>query len=283
MKNENFKSEIKLWLCRHGETTVNMYNCVQGQRINPPLNDRGRKQAEYLGEYFKNKSIDFIAFSVSERAKETAQAVAQYHTSAPQKSYKELVELEFGALEGKHVSQGYTDLIEKWDKKHEVYLEAPTGITKGESPVDCLKRLLPGIKDVINTCKTNDYKEAVLVVHSRVIQILMSYLVDKDLNNMARYKQGKAASNQLSIKFGGQNDKGGKVGERSSLSEFVDDEGFFDGLNIGADIVNNTEYIPQDVLSKVSSESWILNPQPHNQYIYFDVSANGRCELKQST
>ena len=60
------KDCIRVFLCRHGQTENNRLRLVQGARVDPPLNDTGRRQAVRLGE---------CLFSLKEQMKmETATA-----------------------------------------------------------------------------------------------------------------------------------------------------------------------------------------------------------------
>ena len=75
------KDCIRVFLCRHGQTENNRLRLVQGARVDPPLNDTGRRQAVRLGEcLFSLKEqmagdFDFptiVMHSKLQRARETA-------------------------------------------------------------------------------------------------------------------------------------------------------------------------------------------------------------------
>ena len=77
------KGCVRLFLCRHGQTENNRLRLVQGARVDPPLNETGRRQAIRLGETLStlklngSLSADFdfprsITHSSLQRARETA-------------------------------------------------------------------------------------------------------------------------------------------------------------------------------------------------------------------
>lgn len=66
-----------LLLIRHGETPYNVNGKMAGRLPGVPLNDRGRKQAEAVGEALKNAPIKYIYSSPLERAQETAAYLAK--------------------------------------------------------------------------------------------------------------------------------------------------------------------------------------------------------------
>lgn len=69
---------MELLLVRHGVTVWNEERRCQGH-TDIPLNEKGLKQAEKLGDYLKDTPIDAIYASDLSRARQTAEAVAQHH------------------------------------------------------------------------------------------------------------------------------------------------------------------------------------------------------------
>ena len=64
-----------IYLVRHGETTANVSNVLQGQS-DVPLNEQGLKQAALIGARLREKHFDFIASSDLSRAAVTAREIA---------------------------------------------------------------------------------------------------------------------------------------------------------------------------------------------------------------
>lgn len=73
----------RLLLVRHGEQVWPDKLAPVGDWVNPALSELGQRQAAAVGEYLKGDAIDVIYSSHLERAKDTAAAIAQHHSSEP--------------------------------------------------------------------------------------------------------------------------------------------------------------------------------------------------------
>ena len=90
-------------LVRHGETDWNRERRIQGQS-DPPLNDRGRRQAHALAERLGGTRLDAVYASDLLRARETAEILAA-RLGLPVVVDRELRELDFGSWEGHIVDE----------------------------------------------------------------------------------------------------------------------------------------------------------------------------------
>lgn len=88
-----------LYLMRHGETLFNVLGKVQGA-CDSPLTNRGIKQAEIAGHYFKQTNIvlDHAYSSTLERASDTLEIATE--NQLPYKRLKGIKEMNFGRFEG---------------------------------------------------------------------------------------------------------------------------------------------------------------------------------------
>lgn len=86
-----------VYLMRHGETLFNQLKKVQGW-CDSPLTEKGVRQAQMVGDYFKRQQIQFDSAysSTSERACDTLEQV----TDCPYQRVKGLKEWNFGRFEG---------------------------------------------------------------------------------------------------------------------------------------------------------------------------------------
>ena len=89
---------MALLLIRHGETDLNAAQVIQFPET--PLGDHGRLQAEQLGRSLTRRSIDLVLTSDYQRARTTAEHVAQ-HTGARVIECPQLRERNFGEIRGK--------------------------------------------------------------------------------------------------------------------------------------------------------------------------------------
>ncbi|KAJ2554979.1 hypothetical protein EV175_002407 [Coemansia sp. RSA 1933] len=248
---------VTLYLIRHGETEVNRLNCVQGKRIDPPLNERGRRQAECVGERFRDQRVDWIVTSAARRAIETGAAIGRHHPHAPRDIHAELNELEFGSLEGTHVTAGYNDLVARWDNDHCANLPAPSG----ESPALCARRAMPRLQAVVEQAVADGRRAVCLAVHSRLIQILLAQILDGSLATMRKYKQKKAAVNVVDV-----------YADPAAAGPWP--------FRFAAREINSTAHMPDDVVSRVSSATSLSSRSSQNCQIRFEIDGDGSLVMR---
>ncbi|KAJ2725697.1 hypothetical protein GGI07_001065 [Coemansia sp. Benny D115] len=242
--------QVTLYLIRHGETEVNAHNCVQGMHIDPPLNELGRRQAQCVGQRFRDVAVDWIVTSEARRAKETAAAISQHHEHTPTAHFGALNELCFGDLEGYHVSGGYTDLVRQWDVERQTSVKAPGPL--GESPEDCWHRAQPCLQQVVDEAVRSGRRQVCVVVHSRLIQIVLAAQLGGSLGDMMRYRQRKAAVNVVDVVDG----------------------------RWQARAIDDVTHMPADTVSRVSSSS-CLPSHAGDEKIRFEMAADGTVVLRQ--
>lgn len=123
------KREMKLLLIRHGETTDNALNILQGHRPGK-LSSKGIQQAHRRGEKLKGVHVDMILSSDLARSIETATIVNSY-IGAPQKEEALLKEKDWGSLTGKDISHYYKgDFPNDIENDDMLFLRAEKLITK---------------------------------------------------------------------------------------------------------------------------------------------------------
>ncbi|KAI9503313.1 hypothetical protein GGI25_002827 [Coemansia spiralis] len=265
MEKQTLEPLVTLYFIRHGETEVNCHNCVQGGRINPPLNERGRKQAKCIGERFRHQHLDWIVTSTSLRALETGAVLCKHHRNVPSDSYSELNELGFGDLEGTHVTAGYNDLVAQWDDEHNIDLPAPGKC--GESPATCAQRVMPCLQAIVKRAIAEDKKAVCMVVHSRLIQIVLAGILDGSLATMKTYKQKKAAVNIVDI--------------CSELDADVDADAGRWPFRCVAREINSVSHMPDDVVSHISSADSLKKQTKKDGLVRFEIDSDGKLVLKQ--
>ena len=65
-----------LWV-RHGQSTWNVMDRVQGHELSPPLTDLGREQAAQAAEALAGRGVVRLLSSPAVRAQETAEVISQ--------------------------------------------------------------------------------------------------------------------------------------------------------------------------------------------------------------
>lgn len=171
---------MNLILARHAETHANKNRIFSGW-TDYPLTERGQKQAKRLGyELKKNYNIDEMYSSPLERAMTTSKVVAK-SIEREIITTECLKEVNFGLFEGKTESEIETVYSEHWTSWHSDYVNYR--LPDGENLIDLLSRIKPLIDNLRETDKT-----CLLVAHSAVIQVAITYLLDIDLKKMWNFK-----------------------------------------------------------------------------------------------
>lgn len=183
-----------IFIARHGETEYNRTNRIQGRGINKSLNDTGRRQALSIGKVLEDKNIKHIFSSSLKRSLETAEIIAeQLHLKI--ESYAELDEMDFGIIEGQHISEIRGNL----DHLHHTWKNGDTSfaLEQGESPEGVLKRVLLRTDVLLEKCKGQNM---LFVLHGRLIRILLSHWLGYGLTGMHRIEHQNGALYHLRLK-----------------------------------------------------------------------------------
>lgn len=95
----------QLILVRHGQTDAN----AQGRTIavtDPPLNQKGKEQAEQLSRVLESTTVDRVIASPRMRCTQTAEAILNGQGTSPAMFLDErLIELDMGGFEGHSVEE----------------------------------------------------------------------------------------------------------------------------------------------------------------------------------
>jgi len=168
---------LKLYLVRHGQTDLNKVRRFQG-RIDVPLNETGREQAQKLSLRLSSEPLDKIFASPLSRAQQTAEIIRSNHQIDITAS-EDLVEMSFGSLEGKtfqEINGIYTD----WDPA--VFDFTFAG---GEN----LGKLVIRMKSFLDMLKKQDENSQILVVsHSGGLRVMLCLLLGIDVNKWWQFK-----------------------------------------------------------------------------------------------
>jgi broad specificity phosphatase PhoE len=134
-----------LILCRHGRTDWNDLGRYQGQ-TDVPLNDLGRKQAEFLAQTLRAESLSAVWSSDLARASETAVAIARLQGLQVRQDAR-LREIDQGRWEGLTVPQ----IRERDAVLHDLWESSPLEVTLpgGESIDQVRRRTLAAVCDAI--------------------------------------------------------------------------------------------------------------------------------------
>ncbi|WP_404332767.1 histidine phosphatase family protein [Mesobacillus maritimus] len=158
---------LKVYVVRHGETEWNAEKRTQG-RLDSKLTEKGKRDADLLGERLKGINFTRIFSSPSKRTMETAKRVKGTR-STPIETDERLYEIDLGAWQGKTEEEIKTQFPEQFH----FYWNEPQRFENihGENFLDVTKR----IKDFFNELERKTPTGDVLVItHGVVIKSLYS-------------------------------------------------------------------------------------------------------------
>lgn len=154
-----------LYLIRHGQTDWNIEGRYQGQ-ADPPLNQRGIKQANELWEELKDENLDLVYTSPLLRAKQTA-VILTDRLSIPLKEDPRLMEIHQGNWQTKlrsEIQASYPDVFKAWETNP--WEVTPPG---GENLSQVQDRVKASVDDIT---KHNPDKKVGVVTHRIPIALI---------------------------------------------------------------------------------------------------------------
>jgi uncharacterized phosphatase len=152
---------------RHGQTDWNRDDRLQGSS-DIPLNDTGRAQALEAAAVLAGTPWRAIVSSPLKRARETAEIIAAELSIDLGPSYDELVERDYGPLEG----QDSSETMERW----------PNRDYPGAEPLDSVvERGKAGLERI-----AADYgdQDVVIVCHGTIIRYTLAALADRPVDGI---------------------------------------------------------------------------------------------------
>jgi phosphoserine phosphatase len=181
---------MKLYLVRHGVTSYNKEDRFQG-RIDIPLDDDGKAQAESLGERFRDEvrkggeHFAGIYSSPLTRTQETAEPIAKALGITQQKD-PGLIELGMGEWEGKTKTEvlQYKDAdgIPLLKKCSADPLHNP--MPGGETLQEVDSRVTSSLEKIIKSHLPQE--SAVIVTHGGAIAVVLCHVLGKSLSEVPK-------------------------------------------------------------------------------------------------
>jgi probable phosphoglycerate mutase len=188
------RTNTSLYLVRHGETDYNRRGIVQGGGIDSSLNETGRRQARQLAERFRSVSFDAVYASTMQRARQTADILAEPHEPIRRAHLEELQEMSWGIYEGAGPSSDRdAELGEiKAEWRQGIFDRTVEG---GESILDVRERAIAAMDRVM----AEDAGQTVLVVtHGRYLRVLLASVLDEySLDQMHQLDHSNTCVNRL--------------------------------------------------------------------------------------
>jgi len=163
---------------RHGQAKNNTERILAGRTKGIPLTEIGIKQAEHTAELLEHMNISAIYSSPIQRAKHTAEIVAE-HNSLNVTIDERLIELDMGKFTGIPYDEIFTTHGNVFMKFYNGELEiAHNGV---ETFIEVKKRVLGIVDHVI---EKHPDENVVLVTHMDPIKAMLSTIVDLSPTNL---------------------------------------------------------------------------------------------------
>ncbi len=184
---------MRLIIVRHGETPYNTARRITGQ-TDVLLNELGQKQAELVGAYLAQETIDVVVSSDLQRTRATARAIARGHDLFLQED-ADLREIAMGEWEGltyTEITERFADSQTRWQSDPTTYA-IPGG---GETVTQVQVRLARAL-----THWYEQYPDATVVwaTHGGVIGILICHLLGIDIRRRWQFRHSNASIAEISF------------------------------------------------------------------------------------
>lgn len=182
-----------IYFFRHGETDYNKKGIVQGSGVDSSINELGRAQARRFFEKYGHLAFDAIWGSNLQRTHQTLQG--WYDQGREIQRSAALNELNWGVHEGRKPSpeqrEDFLHTVRQW---HEGHLESK--VEGGESPLEAWQRSANFFAEI-----RQQYvgKTLLMCSHGRQLRVILSQLVNQDLQKMENYSHQNTALSLIKL------------------------------------------------------------------------------------
>jgi len=170
-------------LVRHGQSEWNREGRWQGH-ADPPLSDAGRRQAGELAEKLTDTPLDAIYSSDLQRARATAEVVAESHRIpvVVNDALREIDVGEWSGLTSAEIERRYPDGFQR-------HINGDDGWQQGEPHDEMSARIVAAIRDI---AAAHPDGQVLCVLHGGVMRALLAYAEGADLRSFRRQNRGPA-------------------------------------------------------------------------------------------
>ena len=210
---------MEIYLIRHGQSTYNAEDRIQGQ-ANPPLSELGRQQGAAAAAAFQNVPVATIWASPLARAAETAQFVAKV-AECPIQYDDRLKEVDCGEFRDRirtEVMESHPEAIPRWRS-----CDSTFRFPGGESRLELIKRGKAVFEEIIENAARQGQEIVVIASHGGLLLAAMKAVLGLKSEDPP-YSLKNASITQLTVDSTG----------RAELADF-DRIDHLDGIVTGVD------------------------------------------------
>lgn len=170
---------MNIYITRHSKTIWNQEKRLQGRK-DSPLTDEGIKNAYALKKYINNISFDCVLSSPIKRAYDTAKILTNNQIVIDHN----LIEMDFGVLEGKKISEILQNNYEVYNNmwNHPELFER---IKDGESYDEVQNR----VKIFLDNLKTKNFNNVLIVTHGMLFINMCAYMLGLERKDFIKINQ----------------------------------------------------------------------------------------------
>ena len=193
-------NNTNILLIRHGETAWNAVRRLQGH-IDIPLNAEGERQAGALARALAAEPVDVIISSDLQRARQTAQAVADQYDGAQVHTDANLRERCYGVFEGMlytEVERQYPADFALWQAR-DIDAVMPPGERVAESFRQFYARAIAAI---VEWAERHPGKTVAIVAHGGVLECAYREAVGMQLDSPRDFQVKNASINRFTFSDG---------------------------------------------------------------------------------
>jgi probable phosphoglycerate mutase len=193
-------NNTNILLIRHGETAWNAVRRLQGH-IDIPLNAEGERQAGALARALAAEPVDVIVSSDLQRARQTAQAVADQYDGAQVHTDANLRERCYGVFEGMlytEVERQYPADFALWQAR-DIDAVMPPGERVAESFRQFYAR---AISAIVEWAERHPGKTVAIVAHGGVLECAYREAVGMQLDSPRDFQVKNASINRFTFSDG---------------------------------------------------------------------------------
>ncbi|MDB4940139.1 MAG: phosphoglycerate mutase, 2,3-bisphosphoglycerate-dependent phosphoglycerate mutase [Candidatus Doudnabacteria bacterium] len=184
-----------IYIVRHGQTQMNTENRLQG-RVDSPLTELGIKQAQALGEKFKEIGFDAIYSSPAGRARDTAKHL-KLERALDVMVVDDLAERSFGSSEGITMEESMVLYKDKHEEYRVLNTEERTKFKfteDSENDIEVAERFLKALKTI---AEANYGKTLLIVSHGGTLRSVLARF-DRNYYNRQMYQINNTAWAKIS-------------------------------------------------------------------------------------
>ncbi len=188
---------MEVLLIRHGETAWNRVRRMQGH-IDIPLNDEGQRQARALGTALSVERPAAIYSSDLQRARATAQPVADAHGMTVRHD-PALRERCYGGFEGmmyEELAERFPQAFAQW-RARDLHARFPAGEREAETLMEFHQRSVNAVTELVRRHQDCEEGKLVIVTHGGVLDCLYREATELAVDAARNFGIVNAAINRL--------------------------------------------------------------------------------------